>query len=164
MDAIEIIRHSEATSENIDRAINLKQKAWSYPKESQIKWIQDNLREEDYHVFLLRDGHDVAYLNMVSVNCIINGASMQCVGIGNVCSSVTGGGKALLSCVNTYLLNNKLTGLLFCRDTVVGFYKKCNWKLISPEQVTLRDFPPDINTMVYGIHDVKTIEYHDRNF
>lgn len=164
MDTIEIIRHREATSENIDRAINLKQKAWPYPKESQIKWIQDSLREEDYHVFLLRDGYDVAYLNMVSVNCIINGASMRCAGIGNVCSFVIGGGRALLLHINMYLIKNNLTGLLFCKNTVVGFYQKCDWKLISQEQTALQGFPIGINTMVYNINNVETIEYNDRNF
>lgn len=164
MYSIQMIRQVDVDAAIIERAIVLKQRAWPYPKESQLIWIQNNLQEEDFHVFLLQDGHDIAYLNMVNISCIINGACIRCVGIGNVCSSVSGGGKTLLSHINSYLVNNNLVGLLFCKDAVVGFYEKCDWKLISLEQVIQPNLLVGTNTMVYNVNNVDTIEYYDRNF
>lgn len=85
------LHHKDADTAFLDRVIALKQKAWPYPKESQLAWMASNLKDDDIHVMLMNDDHDVAYLNLCDVRCNINGTDTQCVGIGNVCSTQIGG-------------------------------------------------------------------------
>lgn len=91
MYSLQTIKHSEADSEVLNRAIAIKQVAWPYPKESQFRWIRDNLCDDDVHVFLQKDDRDVAYLNIAWVDAFINGVKVNCAGVGNVCSKFMGG-------------------------------------------------------------------------
>ena len=159
-----IVRHQDADETFLDRVIALKQKAWSYPKESQLAWMESNLKDGDLHVILMRGEIDVAYLNLCAVRCRINGVDTQCMGIGNVCSTQMGGGKTLLTLVNQYLIDTNKVGILFCKDKVKGFYLKCNWKLINPQKVTLAHLPTDINTMVYNHPVIESLRYEERDF
>lgn len=164
MYSIYTVRHGDATHMDLERAIALKSVAWPYPKESQIQWMKDNLIPEDIHVFLQEDGEDVAYLNIAMVQVIINGASIACAGIGNVCSSRTGGGRNLMILTNAFISELNIPGILFCRDKLVSFYKKYNWELLKHEQVTLNHLEEGINTMVLNLKKESIVVYTDRNF
>ena len=76
----------------------------------------------------------------------------------------TGGGKNLILRVNELITEKYIPGILFCRDKLVGFYSKYNWKIVNPEQVTLNHLGEGINTMVLNIDESSTIVYDDRNF
>ena len=89
---LQTIKHSEATLNDLQRAIAVKSVAWPYPMESQLAWMRDNLQPVDTHVFLQEDGCDVAYLNIAMVHANITGVDTLCAGIGNVCSTRNGGG------------------------------------------------------------------------
>ena len=75
-----------------------------------------------------------------------------------------GGGKNLILRTNELITEKNIPGILFCRDKLVGFYSKYNWKVINPEQVTLTHLGDGINTMVLNINENSTIQYNDRNF
>ena len=164
MHSIYTVKHSEATSLDLERAIALKSVAWPYPRESQMQWMRENLKPEDIHVFLLENEEDVAYLNIAMVKAFINGICTRCAGIGNVCSIRNGGGKTLIISVNKIIEDIDIPGILFCKDQLVGFYNKYNWKLIKHEQVTSIHLRDGINTMVLNLDTNCTIEYNDRNF
>lgn len=166
MYSLQTIKHSEADSETLNRVIAIKQVAWPYPVDSQLRWMRDNLRDDDVHAFLQEDGRDVAYLNIAWVSACINGVNVRCAGVGNVCSKFTGGGygKSLIIKTEEYFARNNLIGILFCKNALVGFYEKYNWKLIDSKRVTLPHVLEGINTMVFNIDNVDTIEYRDRNF
>lgn len=93
MYSYKLVKHNDADASVFNRVIALKQNAWPYPRESQLAWMKENLKDDDIHVILTQDDKDVAYLNMVNVNCLINGVNSRCAGIGNVCSSEVGGAK-----------------------------------------------------------------------
>lgn len=161
--SLQLIKHSDACSLDLDRVIAIKQVAWPYSKESQIQWMQNNLLPNDVHVFLQSEGQDVAYLNIAWVNVRINGVDTICAGLGNICSKIigVGYGKLLVTRLMGVLMGG---GILFCKDTLVRFYTKCDWKLINPRMVTLPKMLEGVNTMVYNVENVETIEYNDRNF
>lgn len=158
------VKHGDISVAYMERAIALKSVAWPYPKESQLQWMRTNLKPEDIHVFLQEDGEDVAYLNIAMVNAIINGISTTCAGIGNVCSIRRGCGKELILRVNNFINNLNVPGILFCKDTLVGFYNQYNWKLLNPEHITLDLLIGDINTMVFNLEIDSFLIYNDRNF
>lgn len=74
------------------------------------------------------------------------------------------GRGSLILRINELLTNNNIPGILFCRDKLVEFYSKFNWKVINPEQVTLTHLGDGINTMVLNNNESSTIQYNDRNF
>lgn len=161
---IQTIKHSGATLSDLQRAIAIKSVAWPYPMESQLAWMRDNLQPIDTHVFLQEDGFDVAYLNIAMVHANINGVDTLCAGIGNVCSTRIGRGKNLILKTNELIVEQNIPGVLFCKDKLVGFYNKYNWKLIKPNQVTGSHLDEGTNTMVFNLDDTSTIVYEDRNF
>ena len=166
MFSIQIIKHSKASTHDLNRAIAIKQTAWPYPQESQLLWMQNNLQPNDLHFFLQEDGMDVAYLNIAWVHVCLNGIDTLFAGIGNVCAKqIHGGyGKKLIENVVKELKEKKLPGILFCRNSLVGFYSKYNWCLINPKQISLPNDLKNINTMVCNIGNIESIVYNDRNF
>ena len=151
----------------IDRVIAIKQVAWPYPKDSQIKWLEENLDNEDLHVFL-REGNDsVAYLNLHKINITINNKYFEGFGIGNVCAKVKGCGYGshLLRLTNDYLVSNNKVGLLFCHTPLVKFYSGCNWNLLHSEKCLSPKLDEGICAMTYNAPDIiDTLHYNGKLF
>lgn len=132
---LEIIKHRDILFRDLLRAIAVKSVAWPHPTESQLKWIIDNIDDEDEHIFLKEGSKDLAYMNLVRVFFTANNISFMAYGIGNVCAAEKGKGygRELMSRVNNYLKEKKCFGLLFCRDALVQFYKLYGWKEVKRE-------------------------------
>lgn len=73
-----------------------------------------------------------------------------------------GGGKSLVIGVNGYLLENNKKGLLFCKQGLLSFYSKYNWKLVQPERVFFNIQHESVFTMVFNCDDIDRLEYSDR--
>ena len=164
MYGIYTVKHSDISNVDLERAIALKSVAWPYPKESQMQWMRDNLKPDDIHVFLQEDGEDVAYLNLVMVQATINGSLTTCVGIGNVCSIRKGSGKELMFRVNDFIVELNMPGILFCKDNLVGFYNKYNWKLLNSKLDILNNLGTGVNTMIFNLEKNSFVAYKDRIF
>lgn len=152
MDSLKLIKHSEATPEDISQVIAVKQNAWPYPLESQKNWIADNLSPEDIHVFLVTEGEYTAYMNLVKIQVSINNQEHEGFGIGNVCASIKGRGfgNKLVRLTNDYLVENDKLGLLFCHTPLVCFYSGCDWTLLPPEKCVEPVLENEIHAMVYN--------------
>ena len=163
---LQIIKHSDILFRDVLRAIAVKSVAWPHPMESQLKWIIDNMKPEDIHVFLTDEGEDVAYMTLSPVKGILNGRETTFLGIGCVCSAVkgTGYGNRLMQEVNSYLRNNNSQGLLFCREGVTKFYQKNNWQIVASDKVRIEKIHGDVFVMVYNTQPVESLQYSDRLF
>lgn len=161
------VQNNELENDELNLAISLKQVAWKYSYRQQLSWIENNINEEDLHVFLFENNKAVAYMNMVYVKLIIDDCELRVLGIGNVCSVSPGYGygKTLLSKVNLYLIENNIVGLLFCKDALVSYYQKCGWNLIPKNKLNVNIDQRSFSTMFYNYHkSYKSIIYNDRNF
>lgn len=156
MYSLKLIKHSEATSEVINQIIAVKQKAWPYPLESQIKWIENNLMSDDIHVLLKADDEIVAYMNLVKIQIWINDKLYDGYGIGNVCASIKGrgDGNKLVKIVNSYLEDNNKIGLLFCHTPLIYFYSGCSWKLLPSEKCKEPILDESIHAMTFNAPEV----------
>ncbi len=164
---LRIIRHSEASKEDIANVIKLKSIAWPYPFDSQEEWISKNIKEDDLHVFLQTDDVNEAYMNLVDISLEINGVSTKSYGIGNVCTKTKGMGygNKLMTLVNDYLKMVNRPGLLFCHEFVEPFYVKCGWKKIEREICFINGLTPEI--FIYGYNLPPTLislKYGERLF
>ncbi len=164
---LELIRHKEATKSQLDEVIRIKSITWTHPYELQIDWFNKNLIDTDIHAILLLDGKSVAYLNLIDISINIDGETINGYGIGNVCSIVKGKGwgKEIMMLTNRFLEKENKTGLLFCRDRVLQFYKKCKWNIINKKKLTLNFNNDSIETMIFNRNLVfEHLEYIGRTF
>lgn len=149
---LSIIRHKDADASILERVIAIKQKAWPYPIESQMTWIQSNLSDDDLHVILTHEGKDVAYMNLVIITFTVNNnTEYMAYGIGNVCAAIKGEGYGgeLMRRVNAYLREKRHCGLLFCKEGLVPFYKLYDWKEVNHNACKEPTLTEGIHIMTY---------------
>lgn len=167
MDSLKLIKHAEATSEDISQVIAIKQKAWPYPLESQKKWIEENLSPEDIHVFLVVDGENAAYMNLVKILVDVNDQVYDGYGIGNVCASIKGRGygNKMVRLTNNYLVEVNKPGLLFCHTPLIRFYSGCNWALLPPEKCIEPVLEDEIHVMTFNVPvKIESLNYQGKLF
>lgn len=164
---LEIIKHRDILFRDVIRAIVIKSVAWPYPIESQIKWIVDNLDEEDEHVFLKEGTEVLAYMNLVKITFTVNATDYMAFGIGNVCASEKGKGygRELMTRVNDYIKQNKHCGLLFCRTALVPFYKLYGWIEVKRELCMEPILSADVHIMTYlAPNKINNFQYKGKDF
>lgn len=166
MPELEIIRHNDILFRDLLRAVAVKNVAWPHPVESQVKWIIDNMQPDDMHVFLKENGEDKAYMTLSPVTATMNGVDTPFMGVGCVCAAKPGmgGGRLLVLGVNEFIKESGYRGLLLCKESVIGFYKRCNWKEIPSDKVHFNTHYEGVFTMVYNCEGIDRLEYADRNF
>lgn len=163
---LQFIKHHDILFRDLLRVIAIKSNAWPYPIESQIRWMLNNLQDEDIHVILHNDKKDMGYLTLSNVTAKVDNKLMKFTGVGCVCvaNPGKGWGKSLIINTNEYLQQYNCKGLLFCKTDLLGFYSKYNWKLIPPEIVFFNSPHEGVFTMVYNCEDITWLEYTDRFF
>lgn len=131
----EFINHCEIKFSDCLEIVDLKNKVWPYPFESQIKWIKDNIHPEDIHLILKENGSLMGYLNLCKVIVGNNNQNDIYWGIGNVCVDPLVQGKGLGNIIikeaNQFILNSKSRGILICKDRLVSFYARHNWQIVQ---------------------------------
>lgn len=162
--SLQIIKHDDILFRDLLRAVSVKSVAWPYPIESQIRWIIDNMQLNDMHVFLREREEDKAYMTLSPVTAFVDGVNTPFMGVGCVCSACPGmgDGKSLLLSVNDYLDSHNYSGILFCVESLIGFYSKSNWVLIPQERVRFSEEQHGVYTMVYNSPSIETLVYSDR--
>jgi uncharacterized protein (UPF0276 family) len=142
-------KHSQINQQELEKIVDLKKRHWNYTSEEHLSWIALNIKEEDIHVLMFEKEKLVAYLNLINTEVLIDDTLQPFIGIGNVCSSEKGKGYGglLIKEVDQYLIDRNQTGILLCKDSLVGFYLKNGWKLLDENKVKA-DFPL-FNTMIF---------------
>lgn len=126
---IRVIQHLFLDSKTLNDIIEVKRLSWNYSLEDHLNWIENNIRDDDYHFLLIEDDKLVAYINLVYVVVFKEDTLIPFLGIGNVCSREKGlgYGKSIMLELNNYLIVNELRGILFCQKSLVPFYSKYGW-------------------------------------
>ena len=120
----------------------LKNQHWPYGMDSQIRWMKDNVSDEDSHLLGLNEGHKlVAYITVAKLCVVIDGVSNNSIGIGGVCIDKElerqGYGRILVNKANDFIRQQSSNGLLLCKEKLVDFYKKCGWLDVSFNRATV---------------------------
>lgn len=147
MDFFKVIRHEDLTYEQMQDVIQLKEEHWKYGTESQLKWIQNNICENDVHILGYIDSEDnpISYLNLVHLNVIIDGKKISYLGMGNVCVSKKyehkGHARALILFSNDYIREHGGKGITLCRNGKEKIYSKYSWINLKKSFVTVGGKP-----------------------
>ncbi len=159
------IKHKDLSTELLQDIAALKSVRWPYTLARQLSWMEQNIAAEDWHLLLLEGAELVAYMNLVQANPVIDEVAVPVLGIGNVCTkeSGKGHGNQLMAAANRFLSENKLSGMLFCKDQLVPYYQKFDWVLVAAEYCN--EAIRDVNTLLYNIGPVKSsLNYKGRMF
>lgn len=150
---IEIKKHSELTNEETYLLVGIKNQHWHYKNEEHLRWLKENIMPDDYHLFVWGGNTLLAYLNIVHVDVIIDQKTYGMLGIGNVCVEQEkkgfGKGAVVMAAANAFVKEMNSCGILLCRETLVSFYSKSNWKTISPTEIRIKNKPFQECIMVY---------------
>lgn len=159
---MKILEHSEVNLEILEKIVEIKKKSWDYSFREHLGWIEKNIRPKDLHFLLYEDNELIGYANLVHINVVNNKTNIPFIGIGNVCSKYKGrgDGQKLMKEVNTFIVQNNYRGLLFCKEYLIDFYRKFDWKLIK------NLYPSNsVFTMVYNYSGITSdFVYNDRLF
>jgi len=164
---LKVIQHANISKVNLDEIIRIKSVAWNYPYEMQLEWIRINLKDSDLHLLLYEDDKAVAYLNLISIELIIDEITYSALGVGNVCAIEKGKGYGteLMKKANQFIVNENSIGLLFCKISLVDFYKKFDWSIVEETKLNLSFHNENIITMIYNFKlPFNQLSYNKRVF
>lgn len=151
---LQCIKHKNVSKQQLDIIIKIKSVAWDYSYDQQLKWINENISDDDVHCLLLENGNPVAYMNLIDTWINVDGKNFDMFGVGNVCSYKKGHGYGgiLMHKINEFIELNKRIGLLLCRDQLIPFYSKYGWKTVDARQIEF-SYPIDgIHVMNYNMN------------
>ncbi len=132
----DFIKHSECSEKILNDICVLKKQHWDYPLDTQRKWLQENIADNDVHLLIRNSkGNLIAYLSLVEIEVAHSNDIIDMLGVGCVCVDKRSIGKhlglLLMNLVDFYLKKNKRQGILLCSDNLVNFYSKCGWFLFK---------------------------------
>lgn len=164
---IDFVQHSKLPHDQLIAICSIKAIAWPYSIESQLKWIKENIGENDIHVMLYQKNELIAYMNLVWIEMFVNANKISGFGIGNVCAKEKGKryGERLMNGAKKFIIESKKMALLFCNQKLVDFYSRYGCKLIANKNVRLSFDDASIKIMIFNNNfPVNEIEYYGRVF
>ena len=169
MKVFTVLKNDQLSKKHINDIVLLKQQHWNYPVESQIRWLKDNIRDDDSHLLFYDESRLIAYLNLVKIEIDIDGLKFHAKGIGNVCVDKElhgqGLGNKIVVKANEILLETNYKGFLLCHPQLVNFYLKAGWKEIICDHIVVENVNYTNKIMVYNSDIVfANTMYLDRNF
>lgn len=164
---LKTIQHSIISLKEIDEIIRIKSISWPYPYKKQMEWMDNHLKESDYHLLLFKEDKIVAYLNLIFVEITLDFAAYFATGVGNVCVVEIGKGYGieLMNVTNQFLQKRNIIGILFCKHNLINFYKKCGWHIIERSHLNLSFDNNKIITMIFNCNiQFKQLSYQGQSF
>lgn len=159
--------NKDLTELEIKSIINLKSQYWNYSYDMQRSWMNKNLNENDFHLWIENSSHEIiAYMNHVFVECFHNDKLENMIGIGNVCVSPLytsrGLGKLLMHISSFYISENSLNAILLCKDDLRSFYLKSGWKLFEGNVLINSE---EFDKNLFALHEIQASAlFLNRNF
>lgn len=164
------IKHCDIDRECMNKIVALKQQHWNYSYDSQINWMDENIRKDDEHLCMKLNGELIAYLNLTEIFCTTDKLSIKAWGVGNVCVdkrySKKGFGTALMTATNSFIKEQNRNGILLCHENLIPFYEKSGWMQLNGNMVITVagiSFEHSLMTLNSVINDVAYVDI-DRNF
>lgn len=156
-----IIQHKDITHNQILAIADVKSKVWDkYTFGEHITWINENIKTNDYHVFLK---NMEAYLNIINCKAEIDGRVNDLYGFGNLCAAHNGWAYGSML-MRKALLHFEGKFLSFCNIEYVNYYKHFDWQFAHKSKL---DFPnidlDQIYVMTYGF-EFETLKYTGGKF
>lgn len=130
---IKKINHCDINDKKLTEIIDLKMTVWNYDKESQLKWIYNNMYTNDVHYMMYDNGLLIGYMFICNINITVKDDLKNVYGISNVCIRKNyqnrGYGSIFLNKINNLYKNNPI--ILMTTKKNIHFYEKANFQLYN---------------------------------
>lgn len=161
--------HKEISRAELSRIIRLKEQRCPRGYSSHLRWINENIRDEDIHVTVKGDGCLIAYIDLIWTTVSRDGERLDFLGAGNlcVCKEKSGMGvcRFLLDSVGAYLLYKNVPSILLCRENVSDFYIERGWSPEKPRDIYIGGQKTDCCLLSYHAPGHWNMAVHiDRSF
>ena len=160
---VRCLLHEDLNNTILNDILEIKSIFGKYSYESQLAWLDENIKINDLHFLVYDSDCLIGYANLIKEQIKINGEEdIKIHGLGNVCVSKQGKGygNILMKFVNQFYVDNSLFGLLFCKKPLVDFYKKHGWL-----EVDTKPYRLNVNSMIYNFNrPSEQVTYTGRNF
>lgn len=116
---------------------------------------------------LLEGASLIAYMNLITLELMINSVLTKAVGVGNVCTKQRGKGygSQLMEASNRFLVGEDMLGLLFCKPALINFYHSSGWELVDKKILKLDFEISNIEVMIFNYkNEVTQLEYRGNIF
>ena len=149
------VEHKNISADQLCDIAKLKSQHWDYPVESQIKWFNENLNDNDIHVMLSETGCLVGYLTITDIELSLDNDVVYCCGIGSVCTDKNHFGKGyatkLVINASMYVAESKKLCCLLCKEKLQPFYhNKCGYINVTADNIFVQNKLFSENLMVFG--------------
>lgn len=140
-----VVKHGNLSMAEGLRIAYLKDQHWPYGLESQILWMKDSIELDDAHLLgEEQDGNNMvlkAYSTLTNLRIEIDEQHIDCIGVGGVCVDKAiqhfGIGRLLMNEARKYINSQNKLGILLCKDMLVPFYEKCDWRLLHYQSASV---------------------------
>jgi hypothetical protein len=157
------------TKKEIKQICLLKDKQWKFGAKSQFRWFENNIKYFDLHNLFYIKSKLVGYtllrrrtykvdslkknVNYLLFDTLIIDQKYRGMKLSNL----------LMSFNNTIIKHSGLSSFLICRDELVNFYKKNNWKKLDKKMFSLSDHSFSTNGMVFNKKNLKKKIFYNYN-
>ena len=166
MQAFQQISHYSIAPETLNDIYFIKALVKPLDRDSQARWMLENLKDEDMHLLLYEGEILQAYLNIIPDRIILDAEEIKIFGIGNVCARTKkqGYGSLIRQHANNLIIKEDLVGLLFCKQALLPFYERFGWKTVDQGKLQIKDERPFF-AMIFN-HDLprETLQYFGKLF
>jgi predicted GNAT family N-acyltransferase len=140
----------------------LKDTQWNYGVKSQLKWFTKNIKPNDVHILLKIDNNLIGYTSLRKKTFKIKANSKNLERERDrereywlfdthiVKKDFRGMGYNKILMNEASKIIKKKIGLLICSDTLIQYYKKFKWNLVSNKIFKILDHPFSSNVMLYN--------------
>jgi hypothetical protein len=147
--SIKIQKHNQIKKNYLDKIISLKEEEWSYSKNSQNKWIKNNLYNTDIHVTLEYKKKVIGYTMLRDRLMFSSNKSLKKIyffdthiidkkfrgkPINNIHPS-----KILMDNISNFLKRKKRVAFLLCKKNLIKYYKSNNWEIMNKNKIRIKN-------------------------
>ena len=150
------IASDKLTNKEIKDICLLKDTQWKFGIKSQINWFNNNIKKNDLHNLFYINSKLVGYtllrkrtFEIKALNKKAKYLLFDTLVIDKKYRDIQLS-KLIMNFNNMIIKRSTLFSFLICKDKLVSFYKKNNWKKLNKKTFNIVDYPFSSNGMIFN--------------
>ncbi len=145
------------SKKDIHEIIYLKNTHWKFGYSSQLNWFKNktNVFKGDLHFFLKKDKKFIAYVQLGKRNCLIDKKKSKYILFRTLIVLKKERDKyvstIIMKNVLKFVKSQNLACFLFCKKTLISFYKKYGFISLNKKKFRVIDHKNYLNGMIYNL-------------
>lgn len=153
------IKSNSLTKNQIKLICNLKNQAWKYGLDSQLKWFKKNVKIDDFHNLFFSNNKLIAYTLLRKRTVIEKNKKGLYFLFDTIIIDKNYRGKNLskeiMNFNNGIIKKKKMFAFLVCKKNFVKYYKKYDWKILNKSSYIIKDYFGIKEGLIYNFNKKK---------